>query len=160
MQGLLAAVAHTGPVRVDDEIGCREAADGVAVAGKLQVDRFFLRIDDAQAPGSVGSRIIAKVHRNIIDGGGGAGLHDDGDSHPRDDRTQQRKQEPDAAVVQQIALGGYGRLAVVLLSAHCCSSSSLLFTQFSRRLPRAIQPSAALFSLAVSLGIISSTSRV
>ena len=39
-------------------------------------------------------------------------------------------------------------------------SSSLAFTQFSRRLPRAFQPSAALFSLAVSLGIISSNRRV
>ena len=41
-QALFAAVADAGPVGVDDKVVGRQAADGVAVAGKLQVDRFFL----------------------------------------------------------------------------------------------------------------------
>ena len=70
------------------------------------------------------------------------------------------QQKADAAVIQQtlgVLDGGLCAVRVQLL-AHGCSSSFWL-TQLSRRWTRPFQR-LSVFSLAVSLGIISSTSRV
>ena len=162
-QGLFAAVAHAGPVRVDHKIRRAEPADGVAIAGELQVHGLVLGADDAQAPGGIGGGIIGIIHRHIIDGVGGAGLNNDGDHHPCNDGTQHRQCQPDAAVIQKIFLFADGRLCairLVRLVAHCCSSSPFWLIQFHSFFACSTQLSAVFFSTVDSLGIISSMRRV